>query len=478
MRDLVVAALLMYGTFRAFSNPYFGMLTWTWVSIMNPHRMSWHLSSYPVAAIVGGATLIGFFVTRDKRYFFMTPPSLFLLLFTLWMCVTYLFCFYPAESNFMLVRVLKINFMIFVAMMVLYTRKHIIALVWVLVVSIGFYGVKGGAFTIATGGSYRVWGPAGSFIEGNNEVALAMIMVIPLMFFLRSLYEGVWVRRAFLGAMLLSAAAALGSQSRGALLAIVAMSLLFWWRLDSVDMREGKKVGNHRFVFGILILLAGVAFTLFMPESWHQRMDTIGTYQKDASAMGRINAWYMAWNLATHNFFGGGYSIYNHATFILYAPDPDDVHAAHSIYFQVLGEHGFIGLILFMAMWILSWRWAGWLRVNAGTSEETRWASVLGSMVQASLAGYAVGGAFLSLAYFDLPYNLLVLVVLTRRWVEHHQAGKDLDAQAEQTGKSGRRGRESFRERRERMARERLNAAADGRVATSRVAPAILPASR
>jgi len=78
-------------------------------------------------------------------------------------------------------------------------------------------------------------------------------------------------------------------------------------------------------------------------------------------------------------------------------------------------------------MWLFTWRWAGWLRTYAKADAETEWASVLGAMVQASLAGYAVGGAFLSLAYFDLPYNLLVLVVVTRRWVGHYQAGKNFD---------------------------------------------------
>jgi len=427
MRDSVLALILLVGTLKALTHPYIGMLTWTWLSIMNPHRISWHLSMYPVAAIVGGATLIGMFITRDKRQFFMTLPSVLLLLFTLWVCITFPFSFYPEASQEMLVKVLKINFMIFIAMMLLYTRKHIIALVWVLVFSLGFYGVKGGIFTITTGGSYRVWGPEGSFIEGNNEVALALIMVIPLMYFLRSLYAQHWIRLAFLLAMLLTAAAALGSQSRGALLAILAMVGLFWLRLDSTGVAGGKKSGSPKVLFGVIILLAGGALTMFMPDSWHERMNTIENYQEDGSAMGRINAWYMAWNLATHNLFGGGFEIYNPTVFLAYAPDPKDVHAAHSIYFQVLGEHGFIGLILFLLMWFFTWRWAGWLRLNAKSDKETEWASVLGAMVQASLAGYAVGGAFLSLAYFDLPYNLLMIVVVTRRWVEHHQAGKSFE---------------------------------------------------
>jgi hypothetical protein len=63
------------------------------------------------------------------------------------------------------------------------------------------------------------------------------------------------------------------------------------------------------------------------------------------------------------------------------------------------------------------WRWAGWLRRNARANPETQWAADLGSLCQVSLVGFAVGGAFLSLAYFDLPYNLLVLVVVARRCV-------------------------------------------------------------
>jgi putative inorganic carbon (HCO3(-)) transporter len=415
MRDLALASILIIGTVWALKRPYIGILLWTWLSLMNPHRQSWHLDAFPVAAIVGGATLIGLFITRDRRQIFITAPMAMLLLFTLWICITYPFSFYPEHSTAMLVRVLKINLMIFVAMVLLYTRKHIIMLAWILVGSLGFYGVKGGAFTLATGGSYRVWGPADSFIGGNNEIALALIIVIPLIYFLRSLYTQPWVRHALLFAMVLTATAAIGSQSRGALLAIVAMAVLLWTRVQ------------QKALFGTFIIIVSLSLVSFMPDSWHERMGTISEYKEDNSALGRINAWYMAWNLATDRFFGGGFEIYNGAIFEKYAPDPTDVHAAHSIYFQVLGEHGFIGLTFFLLMWFLTWRWAGWLRVHAKSSPDTEWASVLGSMIQVSLIGYAVGGSFLSLAYFDLPYNLLVLAVITRRWVEHHQAGKNMD---------------------------------------------------
>jgi probable O-glycosylation ligase (exosortase A-associated) len=258
----------------------------------------------------------------------------------------------------------------------------------VLVCSLGVYGVKGGIFTIATGGAHRVWGPPESFIEGNNELALALVMTIPLMRFVQMQVKAPLVRHALTAAMVLSAVAALGTQSRGALLAIVAMAVVFWTRT------------RHKFVSGIAIVLVGAALFAFMPGEWDQRMSSIADYEQDASAMGR-----------------GGYDIYLPEVFARYAPVPDDVHAAHSIYFQVLGEHGFVGLGLFLLLWVMAWRVAGHLRRTGPLLPATQWTADLGAMTQASLAGYAVGGAFLSLAYFDLPYNLLLLVVLARQWI-------------------------------------------------------------
>ena len=406
MRDWVLGPIILGLAAYALLHPWLGILGWTWVSIMNPHAYSWHLSSMPVAAAIAISILLGLLLTKDRRNFFLTRETVVLMLFMLWMCITLPFSFYFDESFGLWNRVMKIDLMVLVAMVVLYSRKHITMLTWVLAGSIGFYGVKGGLFTLATGGSYMVWGPEGSYIEGNNELALALVMIIPLMRFLHLTTESVWIKRGLVLSMLLCAAAALGSQSRGAFVAIAAMVSVLWWRSD-------KKI-----VVAGLLVVAGVALLSFMPEQWWARMGTISTYQEDASAVGRINAWWMAWNLAKANFFGGGFMVYMPDLFALYAPNPLDIHAAHSIYFMVLGEHGFVGLFLFLLLWFFVWRSAGRLRIQAKKLPQTQWLSHLGAMCQVSVAGYAVGGAFLSLSYYDLPYNILVLVVLGCRWMD------------------------------------------------------------
>ena len=147
-------------------------------------------------------------------------------------------------------------------------------------------------------------------------------------------------------------------------------------------------------------------------------MGTITSYEEDASAMGRINGWLVAIEVAKHHLFGGGMSYQHEIFFLMWGVYNTDVIAAHSIYFQILGNHGFIGLAIYLSFWGSTYFYASWLRRNARGIPQARWAADLGSMVQVSLVGYAVGGAFLSMPYFDLPYNLMVMVVLTRRWVE------------------------------------------------------------
>jgi probable O-glycosylation ligase (exosortase A-associated) len=212
-----------------------------------------------------------------------------------------------------------------------------------------------------------------------------------------------------MASMVLCAAAALGSHSRGALLALGAMTAVLWWR--------SEKKG------GAAVILVGAALLLipFMPDEWTARMSTIKSYDRDESAMGRINAWWMAWNLASKNLFGGGFFIWTRPIFEVYAPVKDDVHAAHSIYFQILGEHGFIGLFLFLTLWLLTWFKAGRLMKVGRAQPETMWVAHLGAMTQVSLVGYAVGGAFLSLSYFDLPYNIMVVLLACKYWLREER---------------------------------------------------------
>jgi probable O-glycosylation ligase (exosortase A-associated) len=203
--------------------------------------------------------------------------------------------------------------------------------------------------------------------------------------------------------MVLTAASAFGSHSRGALLAIAAMAGFLW-------LKSRSKVFT-----GILLVAAGVTLVAFMPEQWEERMASITEYQEDSSAQGRINTWQMLTNLAMDRpLVGGGFEPYQRWVFDIYKPDYPGIHSAHSIYFQVLGEHGFVGFGLMALFWLLVWTACSSVARMARGNADEAWAYWLAQMVKVSLVGYFVGGAFLNLAYWDVPYYLFVAIAVTR----------------------------------------------------------------
>jgi probable O-glycosylation ligase (exosortase A-associated) len=145
-----------------------------------------------------------------------------------------------------------------------------------------------------------------------------------------------------------------------------------------------------------------------MPEEWFNRMDTIETYEEDYSASERIRAWVNAVKLANEHFMGGGYRA------LVYYGGRD----AHSIYFGVLGEQGWVGLGMFLLLIALAWQKASWIIRHSRGHPDLLWARDLAAMIQVSLIGYMSAGAFLGLQYFDLFYHLTVIIVMTQLLVK------------------------------------------------------------
>jgi probable O-glycosylation ligase (exosortase A-associated) len=440
MRDivltLVVGALLLV----TIKHPVIGAYLWAWLSLMNPHKMTYGFAfSMPFAQAAALATLVGLLMTRQRVPVPLSSIVVFQLTLILWMTVTSLFAI--ADRSLVLDRwifVMKIHVMLFVTWMLVGTAQQIRVLVWVVTLSVAFFGIKGGVWTVLTGGGGRVWGPPGGMLSGNNELAVGLVVLVPMLYFLRTTETRRWVRHALLFALVSCAFSILGSQSRGALLALLSMAFFL-----------GLK-GKYPVRSSLLIIaLVGLAIA-FMPDTWSNRMDTIREYQQDSSAMSRIWTWHTLWNVAlSRPFVGAGFVADNAVVFGTYAPlegvyaqFAGHVYVAHSIYFQMLGEHGFVGLGLFLAIGLAAWLRAGQLaRRAAAGAEFASWMPLLMRMVQVSLIGYAAGGAFLSLAYLDLPFYIAGFVVLCdglmRRAGTHTQAAAGVPPRAAPTAAAG-----------------------------------------
>ena len=412
MRDIAVT-LAVFGSLPfILKRPWIGILVWTWLGFMNPHRLAWGFSlTFPFAMIVAATTMVAMLVSKEEKKIPWTRELVLIAVLWAWTLITTMNAMYPELAWEQFEKVSKILLMIFVASMLINTPERLKVLVWVIALSLGFYGVKGGIFTLATGGGFAVRGPSGTFIEGNNEIGLALVMTVPLLFFLSRHAPQKFLRGGLLAAAVLTAFAALGTQSRGALLGVGAMAVFLW-------LKSRRKV-----MTGILIALFITLLVPLMPEEWHARMSTITTYQQDASALGRINAWWMAFNLAMDRPMGGGFESFRPFAFDLYAPEPDRIHDSHSIYFQMLGHHGFIGLAIFLVLVFFTWLTASSIIRAAKRDKELRWLGDLMAMVHVSLIAYLTAGAFLGLAYFDYFYNLVLIVAIGRKILTRRAAG-------------------------------------------------------
>lgn len=194
-------------------------------------------------------------------------------------------------------------------------------------------------------------------------------------------------------------------------------------------------LGSRRKVSGLLLLvvIAGAGSQL-VSNDWVERMNSIQSANDDNSFMGRVSAWKVSTAVAFERpLFGGGFHAIQQTDVwsahrseaiqldVLPTAIPGiSAHAAHSIYFEILGDLGFIGLTLFLTLFWMTWRNAVVVRrlVRRSLRPDLAWAGSLAGALQASLLVFLIGGASLSAAYFDIDYLLVAMLAALRDLVE------------------------------------------------------------
>ena len=399
MRDIILVLATLFYLPASLMAPAAGLLCWEWFSIMNPHRQVYGFATgQSFNLVIAVATLLGWLFSAERKRF--TPDALpwVLLVWFFWMTVTTIAAPVPEVAWSYWNLVIRILVPIFLVFVLITNRVRIQGMVWVLVIAIGYYGVKGGGYMLAGNGGV-IFGPPSSMISDNNALALAVVMQLPLVYYLWRRTRLAWLRFGLALAIPLEILMVFGSHSRGGVIALSVMLGAFWLRTD------------RKIVYGLIgaVIVAGALAML--PEAFWERINTLNNVQGDASFQGRVAAWRVAVDCAQDYFpFGAGFYTPQLATiFNRYLPD-DAPHAAHSIYFQVLGEHGFIGLAIYLLVLLLPLYNASLVVWRTRKDPELAWAHDLAELIRIALVSFYVGGAALSVAYFD---GYLVLAALT-----------------------------------------------------------------
>jgi putative inorganic carbon (HCO3(-)) transporter len=404
MRSLILFMLFIVLAVVSLTMPAVGVLTWGWIDIMSPHRLTWDFTyTLQLNLIIVIVTFIAWVVSREPKRLPMNATTLLILLLMGWMTLTTATSLAPSNSWFHWDLHIKSLVFALVVMAVMRSQVRVQALIWVIVLSIGYFGVKGGGFTIVNGGAYTVLGPPESIIEDRNLLAAACCMVIPLMNYLRVTTASRLIRAVLVLAMALTIISVIGSYSRGGFLALSVTVFMFWLRSSS------------KLLTLVLLLASFVPAVMLMPQEWKDRINSIENFQEDASVQGRFDAWNYAMRVAMDRpLVGGGIgSTENRAVFQRYVPERPP-RAAHSIYFQVLGDQGPIGLGIFLAIGIAGWVNSGRIIRLGRRKPEFGWAVHLGRMMQVSFISYFVVGAALSMAYYTVFYVSVVIISTVR----------------------------------------------------------------
>ncbi len=388
----------------ALVRPEVGILLYSWVSYMYPQHLA-HGFAYdiPFAFITGAVSFAAWIISKEKK----APPAytlnILIMVMAVWISITTVFAWNPDSAQREWAQAVKMLAVAVLTTILMQDRRKMTWLIAVIVASLSYYALRGTYSAILNGGHNTVWGPDGSLIAENNALALATLATIPLIRFLHLQMRQKWLRLAFMGVYPVFFLSTVCSYSRGALLGMSVM--LVYLVVKS----------RRRFGLGIVVVAGVVGVLSFMPDAFFERMNTVETYQEDDSAQGRLNAWYYSINLALDNpIMGGGFKVSRLKSTWHYAPNPDFVYVAHSIYFQMLQSQGFVGLFLFLAIIYLAMRYGKSVIRRTRDRPDLAWLRDLASMSQVALVGYCAGGAFLSLAFYDLFWHLISFLVICR----------------------------------------------------------------
>ncbi len=246
-----------------------------------------------------------------------------MLLFLAWTTFNSFFAFDPDWSWQFWDRTWKTFALGFVIATLASNPVRIHAIVWTVVVSLFYFGVKGGVFTILNGGVNLVLGPENTIIADNNQLALALLMVLPLANYLRRQSANLYIRAGLLAGIVLTLLAVVGTYSRGAFIGVGALAV------------AGLLRSRSRIAYLLFAAVVCVAIVHLMPQALWDRMSTISVAESDPSFHGREVAWQVALFYAADHFpFGAGfYGPQLAPVFHTYFP-LEQPHAAHSIFFS------------------------------------------------------------------------------------------------------------------------------------------------
>jgi probable O-glycosylation ligase (exosortase A-associated) len=428
MRDGLVMVITMICCVAGLRRPAYGMLAFVAFGILAPHGFTWSFArTFPHSLAISASTLVGFVLHGGARRIPMQRETVLLGIVWLWFCLSTIFAVEQDLAQDKLLLISKIFFMVFLSMAILNSREQLQNLARAIALPIGLLALRGVIFFVRMGGSEMVEGPAEGILLANNSIGLAMAMNVPLLVYLLRTETNVWLIRAARIMLFASYPAVIGTFSRGAWLALAAVTLLLVLR------------SKHRFlivVVGAVGLMMGSAlFPLLVSERVAERAGTFQEIEKDNSAQQRFGSWEFCAKVGLYNpIFGAGIDYYSLKMYEAYSPEYAErwnlkrwggrAWSCHSMWFTILGEHGVFAFLIWVGLLVSCFFSLGKLKKYGILNQELAWLVPWADVLRISFVGYAVAGTFLDFAYFDVYYQLIAAVIILKDQMQRQLSEK------------------------------------------------------
>jgi len=418
MRDLMVFGAMLMMLPLALSSAFSAYLLWCWAGVIAlDNYLYGFMQLKPYVQIFAITTLVLILIKRDasRMPFKITSTSLIFILFGIHALFVATFALEGLARNWEIFsNIVKTLLFCLLMPMLVTNRQRMHALVLAFAIGLSFHGILDGLKFILSGGGHIARGMPK--FGDNNYLAMLLVSIIPLFLYLHKYTVNKHIKIGFLATVILIILAVIATRSRGGLVTLIVVGLWILWH------SKRKVVGVLALVFSATIV------TVLAPADWTERMSTIESAESDSSFMTRVAVWKKSTAIALdHPIFGAGfYAVQSPATFNKYrysqglmgfidTPDPFG-YAAHSIYFQVMGDMGFLGFFIYLCMLANAFATRREiLRLARNKSDEIKWATDLAEMLTASIISFMVGGALLSAAYFETIFISIALLESTKQ---------------------------------------------------------------
>ncbi len=425
MRDLFFAGVWVVLFPVALWSAHIGVLLWIWVALISPNEQLYgFMQGIPFNKLVAAVTVLVLFISREKKKFYLDPILGSILLLAVIVTLSAFFSLVDTDDGWDLYqKVIKVFVLVFLITGLMWSRHRIQMTVNVYCISVGFTAMVEGLEYIVSAGGHKILG-TGS-LGDNNSIALAVLMIIPMLWFMMTYTALRQVRLILTAVIVVSVFTVIGSFSRGGFVGLVVLGGF----LILNSRKKGLTIAA--------VALAAVIVFLAAPPDWLERVDTIKDAGDNASFMGRVVAWKISTLIAMDSpIYGGGlHAVQRFPVWLHYVnslstldfittPDPDTIpHAAHSIYFEVLGDLGFAGLSLFLSVLGCALFYCQRIVRRVRGNPQLGWAGDLARMLQITIIVYMVSGAALSNAYYEGFWIIIALISRLNRTVNETLGG-------------------------------------------------------